>query len=120
VEVGMPRKFRHLAASMRSGMGIVIIAVALGIMVNAVWGPIYETYGWRIMAIALMSLGIMTLALLEEFVRPQNPYRHLDPRFSYLDAAPSGQMHSGGSGWIWNMLPPAIGIVVLAGSLAVW
>jgi hypothetical protein len=105
---------------MRSGIAIVVIAVVVGISAHAVWGPIYETYGWRVMAIALMGLGIMALALLEEFVRPQNPYRHLDSRFSYLDAAPTGKMESGGVGWIWNMLPLAIGIFVLAVSLAVW
>lgn len=98
-------RVRGLLASMKVGGALVIVAFAIGVAVDAVWGPIAGRYGWDVMAAGIMIVAAVAIAMLEELARPQNPYRHLDPRFSYLDAAPTGTMSSGGTGWLWNAAP---------------
>ncbi len=109
-----------LLASMKIGIAAVIAALAIGVAIQAIWGPLFGRYKWDIIAAGIMVVAAISIAMLEEFARPQNPYRHLDPRFSYLDAAPTGTMSSGGSGWLWNAAPLIlvallIGLAHLAG-----
>lgn len=106
---------RSLLAAMGVGIAIVAVALAVGIGIEWLWGPIYGRYGWDVIAATLMIAGVFGLVGLVEFARPQNPYRHLDPRFSFLDAAPTGSMESGGLGWLLQAVPP----IVVAGVLIV-
>lgn len=104
---------RRALESVKFGLGFVVLAIALALAADAVWGEIYGRYDWRVIAIAIMGLGIMLLAGLEEFLRPQSPYKHLDPRFAFQDRGPTGQVHSSTTILLWNILPPALAIVVL-------
>lgn len=106
-------RVRALLASMKVGIAMVLVALAVGIAIDVIWGPLFGRYGWDIIAASIMALAAIGLAMLEELARPQNPYRHLDPRFSYLDAAPTGTMSSGGSGWLWNAAPLVLVAVVI-------
>lgn len=101
-------KIRALAASMKAGIVIVLVALAISIAFERLWGPIYGRYGWDTIAATLMIAGVFAMVGLVELARPQNPYRHLDPRFSYLDAAPTGSMESGGLGWLRQAIPPLL------------
>ncbi len=99
---------RALLASMKVGIVIVLVALAIGIAVDMLWGPLFGRYGWDVIAAGLMVASFFGMAALVEFARPQNPYRHLDPRFSYLDAAPTGSMESGSLEWLRHAVPPLL------------
>ncbi|HAX24631.1 MAG TPA: hypothetical protein PLR44_09080 [Thermomicrobiales bacterium] len=105
---------RSIVAQMKVGVAATLVALAIGVVSQMVWGPLFGRYGWDIIAAGIMIFAAVGIAMLEEFARPQNPYRHLDPRFSYLDAAPTGSMASGGSGWLWNAAP-LVFVAVLIG-----
>jgi hypothetical protein len=100
----------------RFGIGIAasILAIAIGLVVELVWGRIYGEWGWQYVAIALLIFAIMIVAALEEFLRPPNPYKHLDPRFSFMDSAPTGQVYSTSSSMLWNLVPVMLTMVALA------
>lgn len=110
---------RWLASEMKVGIGLAVGAVVVSVVFVAIWGPLYGTYGWRVIAVGVMVVEVIVLAMLEEFLRPQNPYRNLDPRFSYRDAGPTGKLDSGGSGWIWNSLPLVVLSAILLLTLAI-
>jgi hypothetical protein len=95
-------------ARMRLGLWFTPLALVAGIVAHVMDAPLLGRYAWRGSAAGILILGVVALALAEEFVRPQNPYRRLDPRFQYLDLPPTGELHSGGAGWIWNAAPAAV------------
>ena len=103
------------ALGRRFGFGVAFTAVAilLAVIATAVWGPIYDIWDWPVVAAIVLILGAMSFALLEEAVRPQNPYRNLNPLYGMQDVANTGKLDSGGSGWIWNAIPPVVTAIVL-------
>ncbi len=104
---------RALGMRFGFGIGFTVIAILLAVLITALWGPIYDVWDWPVVAAIILILGAMAFALLEEAVRPQNPYRHLNPLYGLQDVARTGELHSGGSGWIWNAIPPVVTAVVL-------
>lgn len=97
------------------GLAFTVIAILLSIVGTSIWGSVYGVWDWPVIAAIVLVLGAMGFALIEEAVRPQNPYRHLNPLYGMQDVAKSktGSLDSGGSGWIWNALPPIVAAVVL-------
>ena len=100
---------------MRFGFGLAFTAVAILLAVGgtSIWGSIYGEWDWPVVSAVLLIAGAMAFALLEEAVRPQNPYRHINPLYGMLDVAKTGKLDSGGSGWIWNAIPPVATAIVL-------
>jgi hypothetical protein len=99
---------RWLARRFGFGLAFSGVAIGLAVAVTAIWGPIYGVWDWPVVAGILLGLGAMGFALLEEAVRPGNPYRHLNPLYGLQDVHGAGRLDSGGSGWIWNALPPVV------------
>lgn len=106
-------RFRSILSNMRGGVIVVIVALLIGVAIEWIWRPIYGRYGWDVISVALMIAAVFAMAGLAEFARPQNPYRHLDPRFSYMDAVPTGAMDSGGLGWLQQATPPLVVALVI-------
>jgi len=104
---------RSILRNMRGGIIVVIVSLLVGIAIEWLWRPIYGRYGWDVIAVVLMIGAVFAMAGLAEFARPQNPYRHLDPRFSYMDAAPTGAMDSGGLGWLPQATPPLVVALII-------
>jgi hypothetical protein len=104
---------RALGKRLGFGVAFSVVAVLLAVTVTSIWGPIYDVWDWPVVAGILLILGAMAFALLEEAVRPQNPFRHLNPLYGLQDVANTGKLHSGGSGWMWNAAPPVVTAVVL-------
>jgi hypothetical protein len=104
---------RGVMAEVKYGIAFVVVAVAIALVAEAVWGEVYGRYDWRVIAIAIMGFGIILLTGLEEFLRPQNPYKNLDPRFAFQDRGPTGQIHSSTTSLLWNIVPPALACVLL-------
>ena len=104
---------RALGKRLGFGVAFSVVAILLAVLVTSIWGPIYDVWDWPVVAAILQILGAMAFALLEEAVRPQNPYRHLNPLYGLQDVAKTGQLDSGGSGWIWNAAPPVVTAIVL-------
>jgi hypothetical protein len=104
----MASRFAKALTRMRLGLWFTPLALLAGIVAHVMDAPLLGRYAWRDSAAGILILGVVALALAEEFARPQNPYRHLDPRVPYLDLPPTGELHSGGAGWIWNAAPVAI------------
>jgi hypothetical protein len=98
---------------MAVGLGIVVVTLPVAALIAPRWGSYIGTHDWRIIAIAFLGAGVTLLAVVAELGRPQNPYRNLDPRFSYLDAGPPGELHSASVGWLQNAVPLALTTVVL-------
>ncbi len=99
----------------RFGFGLLFTAVAilLAIVGTSLWGSVYGVWDWPVVSAIVLVAGAMGFALVEEAVRPQNPYRNLNPLYGLQDVARTGQLHSGGSGWIWNAIPPVVVAVIL-------
>lgn len=113
---------RRAARMRRIGVGVLIAAVTLlaCALAVAIWGPVYGRYGWRVVSIAALLMEAILLAVLIEGLRPQNPYRHLDPRFSFLDRAPL-TMHmqqNADTSDLWYIVPGLVASVLLLLSLA--
>ena len=104
---------RALGKRLGFGLAYTVAAIMLAVVVTAIWGPIYGVWDWPVVAGILLILGAMAFALVEEAVRPQNPFRHLNPLYGMQDVANTGTLHSGGSGWIWNAAPPVVTAIVL-------
>jgi hypothetical protein len=104
---------RSLVSRFGFGLLYTVVVIVLAIVGTAIWGEIYDRWGWRELAAGLLVLGAMAFALLEEAVRPGNPYRHLNPLYGMQDVAGTGKLDSGGSGWMWNALPPVVAAVIL-------
>ena len=104
---------RALGKRLGFGLAFTAGAILLAVIVTSIWGSIYGVWDWAVVAAILLILGAMAFALLEEAVRPQNPYRNLDPLYGMRDVATTGKLHSGGSGWIWNAIPPVVTAVIL-------
>lgn len=104
---------RALGKRLGFGLAFTGVAIVLAVIVTTIWGSIYGVWDWPVVAAILLILGAMGFALLEETVRPQNPFRHLNPLYGMQDVANTGKLYSGGSGWIWNALPPVVTAVVL-------
>jgi len=90
------------------GLVLVLLAMLCALVVTQIWGDVVAGYGWRGLTLTIMFVGTTLLAAIEELRRPQNPYTNIDPRFSYLDAGPTGRMQRSSTGWLWHALPPAI------------
>ena len=103
------------ALGRRFGFGVAFTAAAilLAVIATVVWGPIYDIWDWPVVAAIALILGAMSFALLEEAVRPQNPYCNPNPLYGMQDIANTGKLDSGGSGWIWNAIPPVVTAIVL-------
>jgi hypothetical protein len=102
--------------SRRFGAGIAFSAVVLlaSIVGIGITGPLYDRWEWHEVAAALLFLGTFALAGLVEFLRPQNPYKHLNPLYGLLDVPPTGSLDSGGWDWMLNCLPPvALGLLLV-------
>jgi hypothetical protein len=95
------------------GWVITAVSIAVGVFVAGAWGSVIGTDDWRIVSVAALIVGAIGLATIEELGRPQNPYRNLDPRFSYMDAGPRGEIHSASHGWLLHLTPMALSAVVL-------
>lgn len=104
---------RALGKRLGFGLAFTAVAILLAVIVTSIWGSIYGVWDWPVIAAILLIAGAMAFALLEEAVRPQNPFRNLDPLYGMQDVANTGQLHSGGTGWMWNALPPVVTAVVL-------
>ena len=104
---------RSLGRRFGFGVAFTVVAVLLAVIGTSLWGSIYGIWDWPEVSAGLLVLGAMAFALLEEAVRPQNPYRNLNPLYGLQDVAKTGQLFSGGSGWIWNALPPVVTAVLL-------
>jgi len=104
---------RRVTGNVWIGFAFVALAIAVALGAEAVWGQVYGRYDWRVIAIAIMGLGIMLLAGLEELLRQQNPYKNLDPRLSYMNRGPTGQIHSSTTNLLWNIVPPMLMCVAL-------
>ena len=104
---------RVLARRAGFGVAFTVIAVLLAVAGTSIWGPIYGVWDWPVVSAILLIAGAMVFALLEEAVRPQNPYRHLNPLYGMQDVANTGKLDSGGSGWMWNALPPVVTAIIL-------
>jgi hypothetical protein len=104
---------KALARRLGFGVAFTVIVVLLSIIGTTIWGEIYGIWDWPVVAAIVLILGAMAFALLEEAVRPGNPYRHLNPLYGMQDVAGTGELHSGGSGWIWNAVPPVLTAIVL-------
>ncbi len=104
---------RALVKRFGFGVAFTVVAVLLAFIVTSVWGSIYGIWDWPVVASIILIAGAMAFALLEEAFRPQNPYRHLNPLYGLRDVANTGKLHSGGSGWIWNAIPPVVSAIVL-------
>jgi hypothetical protein len=103
------------AIARRFGFGLVFTALAIvfALVITSIWGPVYGIWDWSVIAAIVLIAGAMAFALIEESVRPQNPYRNLNPLYGMRDVANTGKLYSGGSGWIWNALPPVVCAIVL-------
>jgi hypothetical protein len=98
------------------GAGIVfsIVVTIASIVVIGLTGPVYDRWEWHEVAAALLFLGTLALAGLVEFLRPQNPYKHLNPLYGLQDVPPTGSLDSGGWGWMLNCVPPlALGLLLV-------
>jgi hypothetical protein len=104
---------REIVMRMRVGIAFTALVVAAAFAITAWTGPIYGLWDWPVVAAAVLILGAMAFAGITEALRPQNPYRNMNPMYGMLDAGPTGQLHSGGTGWIWNALPMMLTAVVL-------
>ena len=104
---------RSLSRRFGFGLAFTAVVVLLAVVGTSIWGSIYGEWGWPVVAAILLIVGAMAFALLEEAVRPQNPYRNLNPLYGLQDVANTGKLHSGGSGWIWNAIPPVVTAMVL-------
>lgn len=113
------RAIRWVFTNLRLGIGFAALAVVIGLAAQAVWGKVYGQYDWRVIAVAIMLLGIMVVAGLEELLRPPNPYKHLDPRFSFQDSFATGEIHSSSASTLWNIIPLVIAGAILVASMAV-
>jgi hypothetical protein len=104
---------RRVLSSMRFGIVAVVLVVVGALALEALWGPVYGRYGWQQISIAVLFLGIVAVAGLEEFVRPRSPYMNVEPLFDLRDAGPRGTIYSSSPSLLWNSVPPLVTIVVL-------
>lgn len=102
------RIIRNVAKQTWLGWVIVAISVAAAYLVTRLWDASSTGLGARTMTLAFLALCVIALALIEELGRPQNPYKNIDPRFSYLDAGPTGKLASARTAWLWHAIPPAV------------
>lgn len=98
------------------GLMMVAVAAAAAYLLTQVWDIADGWYDWRAIVVAALLLQIIALAGIEELGRPQNPYRNLDPRFSYMDAAPTGGLSSASTGWLWHTVPPLVLVLAIVAS----
>ncbi len=59
-----------------------------------------------------LAVRLALLAVLIEGLRPQNAYRHLDPRFSYLDRGPTIQQNADTTD-LWYIVPGLVASALL-------
>lgn len=90
---------------MRLGAVVGVVTLVACAVAVAIWGPIYGRFGWRVLTVSVLWLEALLLALLIEGLRPQNPYRHLDPRFSFLDRAPLTMQQNADTSDLWQAVP---------------
>jgi hypothetical protein len=95
------------------GMVLATASIACGVVVARLWGSSLGTTDWRVVSLAVIVVCAIGLATIEELGRPQNPYRNIDPRFSYMDAGPKGEVHSASTSWILHLAPLALTSLVL-------
>lgn len=98
---------RSLLKRMWVGGVLCIASLIAGTLIARLFGEHLGSSDWRVVTLVVLLVSAITLAAIEELGRPQNPYRNLDPRFSYMDAGPQGQLHSTSGTLLWQLLPPA-------------
>jgi 4-amino-4-deoxy-L-arabinose transferase-like glycosyltransferase len=108
MQVRAARVTRNVVRRTWLGLAIVAASGVGAFAVTRMWDASGTGLGWRTTTLAFLVLGVMAVALIEELGRPQNPYKNIDPRFSYLDAGPTGQLTSASSAWLWHAIPPAV------------
>lgn len=104
---------------LRIGLLISLITLAATGVAVAIWGPVYGRFGWRVVAIATLWMEALLLGLLIEGLRPQNPYRHLDPRLGFLDRPPTSAPQDADTTDLWYIVPGVCLSLLLLLSFAV-
>lgn len=102
-----------LLARMWIGLAYAVVVVVASAIIITRTGPVYGVWGWPTMASIALILGALSLAGVGELLRPQNPYKNLDPLYGMLDAGPTGTLESGGWGWMLQVVPPLIAAAML-------
>lgn len=108
-----------IAGGLRSiwiGLAGTIFVIVGAIIFEARYGPLYGTWDWREIALALLLIFVAFLAGAVAMIRQPNPYSRSHPLYGLLDVTPHRDLDSGGSGWMMQAAPPVVAIIVLAAS----
>lgn len=98
------------------GLLATLVVVLGAIVFEARYGPLYGTWDWREISLALLVIVISLLAGAVATIRQPNPYSRSNPLYGLLDVSPNRDLDSGGSGWMLQAAPPVAAIIVLAAS----
>lgn len=112
----MLSKILSTLKGIRVGLALTVLAVGLAVGITAIFGPLFGIWDWPKVSVAFLVLLVIGIGALVEFARPTNPYQQTDPLYDLKDVAVEDELHSGGFGWLWNVLPlviAAVGIFVL-------
>lgn len=98
------------------GLLTTFVVVTGAILFEARYGPLYGTWDWREISLALLLIFVAFLAGVVAMFRQPNPYSRSHPLYGLLDMTPDRDLDSGGSGWMLQAAPPVAAIIVLAAS----
>ena len=101
------------------GLLATFVVVLGAIMFEARNGPLYGTWDWREISLALLVIFISLLVGAVAMIRQPNPYSRTNPLYGLLDVPPDRDLDSGGSGWMLQAVPPLVAIVILVASFLV-
>lgn len=104
---------RSMIRRVRYGLLLVPILVALATVIDRLWGPVFGIWGWAEVGAALLVLGAMGFALVEEFMRPPNPYSRIHHLYDLRDVAKSDTLYAASPTLLWQMLPLVVAATVL-------
>ncbi len=104
VENGLPVTRFLKRALLRTWLGVigVILSITAALAITGIWEPLWDVYGWRVVASGIMTLIVFAYAGLQEFFRPPNPYGRLHPLYDMRDLGPAGELHSSELSWLWS------------------
>lgn len=95
------------------GLLATFVVVVGAIFFEVRYGPLYGTWDWREISLALLVIFISLLAGAVAMMRQPNPYSRSNPLYGLLDVPPDRDLDSGGSGWMLQAAPPVAVIFVL-------
>jgi hypothetical protein len=109
---------KHGVQRMRYGLVVSLGAVVASLLITLLWGPLYGTYGWRVVAIGLMLCGTLVVTgLMGYLVRPPRPYNRMYALYNIGGEGRAEDPPANDPSLLWQMLPIAACAIILLATL---